>query len=103
ARRRTAGGAAVPADAEHVDDVAGVREAVLGRDLLRPALDGFRLDLHRRTAPLADQVVMVLARGARAVQRFPLAGLQGIGLTVAGEIRERPVYGGEADGRAGFA
>jgi hypothetical protein len=54
-----------------------LREAVLGRDVPRPGLDGIRGDLDGGAAAPADQVVMMTAGGACPEQALALL-LQGV-------------------------
>src|SRR5437868_5829046 len=61
-------GRAVRAEAEHVDDVVRLGEAVLSGDIARPLLDGVGRDLDSRAATPADQVVVMAARRAGAVE-----------------------------------
>src|SRR5690606_14773451 len=93
---------AVGAHPEHVDDVVRLGEAVLGGDVTRPGLHGIRRDLHRGAAVAADQVMVVRAGRARAIQALALLH-ERVGLTLAREVGERAIDGGEPDLRAGAA
>jgi hypothetical protein len=73
---------AVRAQAEDVDDVIRLGEPVLRGDVLRPQLDGIRLDLNRQSAVAADQMVVVAARRARTEEALALL-LQRIGFALA--------------------
>ncbi len=85
------------AQAEHVNDVMGLGEAVLGGDRPGPLLDGIRLDLYRRAATAADQVVVVASGGAGPEQALALL-LQGVGVALGSQVGERTIDRGKADG-----
>ena len=90
------GGRASGAQSEDVDDVLGLREAVLRGDRARPLLDVVRFDLDRQAAGAADQVMVVAAGRARAVEALALV-LQRVGFAFDREVGERAVDGGEPD------
>src|SRR5680860_903337 len=89
------------AQPEDIDDMSRFGESVLGRHVLRPRFDRIRFDLHRKSAIAADQVVMMVVGAARAVQALALRRLQRVGTSLGGKVGERPIDGGQSDGRAG--
>src|SRR3954447_26678721 len=86
----SAGGAG-RAEPEYVDHVTRLGVAVPCRGRGRPLLDVVRLDLLGPAAVPADEVVMVTRRGARAVQRLAVVGLQGVRVPLDREVGERAV------------
>src|SRR5690606_4296024 len=89
------GGRAHRAQAEHVDHVMRVAEAVLGGDLPRPRLHGIRCDLLRVAALAADEVMMMAAGRARAVDALAVLH-EGVGLAGRLQVGEGAVDGRQA-------
>ena len=68
-----------------------------GGGLARPLLDVGRLDLDRQPARAADQVVVVAARRARAVEALAVGALQRVRLALRGETGEGAVDRRQSD------
>src|SRR4051812_34290129 len=98
----SAGGAG-RAEPEDVDHVARLGVAVSCRRRGSPLLDVVRLDLLSPAAVPADEVVMMAGRGAGAVQRLAVVGLQGVRVPLDREVGERAIDRRETDGGAGSA
>jgi hypothetical protein len=94
--------ATVRAQAKHVNDVTGLREPMFRGDLRSPALHRIGFDLHREPAVAADQVVVVAARGAGAIQALALL-LERIRISLDREVGQRAVDRCQPDGRARVA
>src|SRR5262245_54296308 len=90
---------AVTADAEDLDGVADIGEAVLAGHLCGPRLDVTTLDFDRRATRAADQVVMVIVRAA-AVHRLAGVGAQRVDQPVGGHRLQRAVHGRQTDALA---
>lgn len=89
--------AALCAKPKHVDEVARLGETVFCRDLVCPGLHGICFDLYGETAIATNEVVVVVAGSAGAIERLALVGLQRIGFPLDGEVGESTVDGGESD------
>lgn len=87
--------------AEHLDRVTDVGEPVLGGDLGGPLFDDIGLHLHGGAALATDQVVMVIARRAMPVHRFPRIGPQHVDLTSVGQCLQVAVHRCQSDGLSG--
>src|SRR5690348_14821494 len=92
------GGSALRTRTEDLHGVRDVHIAVLDGNRLRPLLDGRALDLDRLAADAADEVVVVLAGGAAAVDGLAVGGTQYVDLAGVGEGLQCAVHGGESDG-----
>src|SRR5699024_9160689 len=90
------GSAAGRAEAEDLDGVVDLAEAVLGGRPLRPRLDGGALDLLDPAAGPAHQVVVVPG-AAPAVEQLAVLVAQGVELVLVGEDLQVAVDGGQAD------
>ena len=78
--------------------MSGVAKTVLFGNLVGPGFDAAGVDLNGQTAFAADQVVMV--RGATsAIEQLTIGRLQRIGVTRVGQVGERTINRGQADGR----
>ena len=93
---------AAAADAEDLDRVADVGEAVLACDFGRPRLDLAALHLDRAAAHPAHQVVMVML-GAAPVHRLAGVGAQGVDQPGGRHRLQGAVHGGQADALAAAA
>jgi anti-sigma-K factor RskA len=97
------GGAAALAEAEQIDHVLDLGEAVLGAHLLRPLLDDGGRELPGVAAAAADEVVVMAGGDAGPEQVLTLGRLQRIGLTRLGEPGQSPVDRRQPDGRPALA
>src|SRR5450631_1412163 len=88
-------GGAGGAEAEDLQRVMNVAEAVLGADLVGPALDGRSFDLDGPPAASADQV-MVVAVAAPPVDSFTVAGPHHVDSAVGRHGLEGAVHRGES-------
>ena len=88
------------AGAEHLDGVADLGEAVLGRHGGGPFLDGWAGHLLGATALAADEVVMVVLDRAPAVGGLAVTGAQDVHLAGVGERLQVAVDGRQADALA---
>ncbi len=79
----------------------GLSESVLRGDRLRPLLDLVGRDLDRLPAVAADQMVVMDAGGAGAVQTLAVL-LQRVGFAFCREVGEGAVHGRESDRRPGI-
>src|SRR5665648_902452 len=83
-------GPAVGADAEDLQGVVHVAEAVLGADFVGPALDSGSFDLDRPSAGATDQVMM-MAGAAPSVDGLTVAGLHHVHGAVGGHGLKRAI------------
>ena len=95
-------GCAASADAEDLDRVADIGEAVLARDVGRPRLDLTALHLDRAAAHPAHQVVVMVFRAA-PVHRLAGIGAQGVDQAGGRHRLQSAVHGGQADALAAAA
>ena len=85
------------AQAEDINDVVRLSEAMLSGNVFGPLFYGIRLDFNGCSALTADQVVVVRVWGAGAEQALAVL-LQRVGVTGSGKICQGPVHGGKTDG-----
>lgn len=85
------------AQPKDIDDVLSITEAVHRRGAPSPLLYIARLDLDRKAAPTANEVMVMTLSRAGTVQRLTVRAQQRIRIPRGSKPRERPVHGRQAN------